>query len=65
MDKVKLEDATQEILVGKVNEIIDCLNAIHEERIEELKRKLNEIKYGRYMAETELIMDMKFRLGIH
>lgn len=60
MDKINREDATLEKLVLKINEIVDCLNAINELEIVRLKRELNEILYGRFMTDEEVIIDMKF-----
>ncbi len=63
MERIETEKVTFESVANKVNEIIECLNAIVELNLQETEMKINLITYGKYMTDEKVISDMKSKLG--
>lgn len=59
MEKIDFENVSLKCVAEKINEIVDTLNGIQEERIAELEKRINLIKYGKYMTDEDVMYDMK------
>lgn len=53
MEKIRT-DCSIELVVEKVNEIVDCLNATCELKVQEIKRNMNFLKYGIYASDEDV-----------
>lgn len=63
MEKIRTNCSVEDI-AKKVNEIVDCLNAMCELNVQEIKKNANFLKHGIYASDEDVNKEMLRQLRV-